>query len=131
MLKNRVPLRESNDIVIARQACREIARELGFGTADQTRLATAVSEIGRNIIQYADEGVCAITDESNRQESKIRIVIEYHGPVIGDLNKTIREDLTTNSKPADGLRSAKRLVHCFEAESEPGKTTITLTMKKR
>ena len=131
MLKNRVPLRESNDIVIARQACREIARELGFGTADQTRLAAAVSEIGRNIIQYEDEGVCAITDESNRQESRIRIVIEYHGSGIDDLNKTIRGDLTTSRKPADGLRSAERLVHCFEAESEPGKTTITLTMKKR
>ena len=49
MLKNQVPLRESNDIVIARQACREIAHKLGFGSADQTRLATAVGGAGSPI----------------------------------------------------------------------------------
>lgn len=131
MLKNQVPLRESNDIVIARQACREIAHKLGFGSADQTRLATAVSEIARNIIQCAGDGVCVIADESNREESKIRIVVEYHGPGMDDLNEAIKGNLPTTSRWAAGLQSARRLVHYLEVKSKPGNATITLTMRKR
>ena len=62
MTKIRIKIKVEKDIVAARQAGRKMARTLSFGSADQTRLATAISELTRNVIQYAGTGVCTITD---------------------------------------------------------------------
>jgi len=67
MNKKRVVLKEQTDIVAARQAGREMARQLGFGSANQTRLATAISELVRNALQYAGEGVCLIHNADQGQ----------------------------------------------------------------
>jgi len=131
MKKKTVHLKESNDIVAARQACREMARELGFGSADQTRLATAVSELTRNVIQYAGNGICVITEESNHEGNKIRVVVEDNGPGIADLDKAIEPGFSTSSGLGAGLPGAKRLVHFFELKTKPGHTVITLIMKRK
>ena len=57
-----IDINDTNDIVMARQVGRNLASELGFGTADQTRLATAISELARNVCQHAQSGVCRIRD---------------------------------------------------------------------
>jgi len=131
MHKKAVPLKQSNDIVVARRVCREIARSLGFGSADQTRLATAVSELTRNVIQYAGEGTCIITDESNQQENRIRVVVEDHGPGIDNLDKALEPGFSTNGGLGAGLPGAKRLVQVFQVKSKPGHTKITLLMKRK
>jgi len=131
MKSRKVRLRASRDIVPARHACREMAQELGFGSADQTRLATAVSEIARNAIQYGGGGVCTIRDESDGEESRIRVVIEDNGPGIPDIEQAMEHGFTTGGGLGAGLSSAKRLVQSFDIESEPGHTVVTIVMKRK
>ncbi|MCD6118763.1 hypothetical protein J7K50_02885 [bacterium] len=94
MTHKQVELKQSIDIVAARQASREMVRELDLGKADQTRLATAVSELARNVIQYAGEGVCVVTDESDNKTDVIRVVVEDHGPGIADVDKALESGFT-------------------------------------
>ena len=125
-----VALREEFDIVTARGAGREMARQLGFGSADQTRLATAISELTRNVIQYAGGGVCLIRDESDARRSRIEVVVEDHGPGIPDLEKAMEYGFSTGGGLGAGLPGAKRLAHEFEIESEPGRTRVTIGMNR-
>jgi len=131
MNSKRVQLKESSDIVVARGVCREMARLLGFGSADQTRLATAVSEVARNIIQYAGEGVCVVTDESDEEAAVIHVPVEDHGPGIADMDRALEPGFTTSGGLGGGLPGAKRLVHEFELDSQPGLTVVQLKMRKR
>ena len=128
MTHKQVELKQSSDIVAARQACREMARELGFGSADQTRLATAVSELARNVIQYAGEGVCVVTSEPYNETAVICVVVEDHGPGIADVDKALEPGFTTSGGLGAGLPGAKRLVHDFELKSRPGHTIVQLKM---
>ena len=125
-----VALKEEFDIVTARGAGREMARQLGFGSADQTRLATAISELARNALQYAREGMCLISDESDARRSRIEVVVEDHGPGIPDLEKAMEYGFSTGGGLGAGLPGAKRLVHEFELESEPGRTRVTIGMNR-
>ncbi len=127
----RLQLKQSSDIVIARQVCREMARDLGFGSADQTRLATAVSEVTRNVIQYAGAGVCVVNNESNNESAVICAVVEDHGPGIADVDKALEPGFTTGSGLGAGLPAAKQLVHAFEIHSEPGHTIVSLKMVRK
>ncbi len=126
-----VNLKKSDDIVASRQACREMARGLGFGSADQTRLATAVSEIARNVILYAIEGVSIISDESDDETAVIRVVIEDHGPGIADVEKALGQGFTTSGGLGAGLPGARRLVHEFTIDSKPRHTVVQLKMMRK
>ena len=127
----RVEITVESDIVAARQAGREMARTLGFGSADQTRLATAISELVRNVIRYAGEGLCLISDQSNDRESKIKVVVEDHGPGIPDVEAAMTDGFSTGGGLGAGLPGAKRLVHEFSIESRPGFTRVSLVMRRR
>ncbi|MFN7973058.1 MAG: anti-sigma regulatory factor [Acidobacteriota bacterium] len=131
MRGGRTDIRNETDIVRARQAGRDLARELGFGTADQTRLATAISELARNIIHYAGEGWCVVTEVSAADTVGIRVVVEDEGPGIADLSKAMTMGYTTGKGLGAGLPGAKRLVHTFEIESQPGHTRIVLGISRR
>ena len=132
MPHRQVELKRSSDIVAARQACRDMARALGFGSADQTRLATAVSELARNVIQYAGEGVCVVTDDSDNEAAVICVVVEDHGPGIADIDKALEQGFTTSGGLGAGLPGARRLVDGFAISSEPGHTTVQLkTVRKK
>ncbi len=126
-----VELKLSGHIVAARQAARELARELGFGSADQTRLATAVSELARNAIEYAEEGVCIVTDVSDDETAIIRVVVEDHGPGIVDIDKAMQNGYTTSGGLGAGLPGSRRLAHEFSISSEPGHTVVQLIMKRK
>ncbi|OPX22861.1 MAG: anti-sigma regulatory factor [Planctomycetales bacterium 4484_123] len=127
----RVQIRQQADVVAARQAGREAAKELGFGLADQTRLATAISELARNVVQYAGAGQCTISDESDDQFIRIRVVVEDHGPGIPDVERALRDGFSTGNGLGAGLPGTKRLVHEFDIESKPGHTRVTVGMRKR
>jgi len=131
MRNRRVNLKQSSDIVAARQAARETARELGFGSADQTRLATAVSEVARNALQYADEGVCYFADESDTEVAVIRVSVEDHGPGIADVTKALEFGFTTSNGLGMGLPGAKQLVHELTLYSTPGHTVVQLKMIRK
>ncbi len=131
MQKKTIRLEGSADIIAARQCCREVARQLGFGSADQTRLATAVSEIARNAIQHAGGGVCVVTSQSNQRQKTICVTVEDHGPGIEDIDKALEPGFSTAGGLGTGLPGAKRLVHNLTVRSKPGHTVVTMVMKCR
>ncbi|MEE9199244.1 MAG: anti-sigma regulatory factor [Dehalococcoidia bacterium] len=120
-------LKHESDVVMARLAGRDTARRLGFGSADQTRLATAISELGRSIVQNKGSGVCLIRDKSSKDVIRVQVVVEGHGPGIPDIDQA----LTEGRDPGAGLPAAKRLMQEFNIESEPGHTKITIAMARR
>lgn len=126
-----VEINAQTDIVVARQAGREMIRDLGFGLADQTRLATAISELVRNVLQYAGKGVCVLTDQSDRQTLKLRVEVEDHGPGIADIEQALTDGFSTGNSLGAGLPGAKRLVHEFNIESQPGHTKVVLVISKQ
>ena len=128
MTERRVEIKAESDIVAARQAGREMARELGFGSANQTRLATAISELTRNVIQYAGEGNCIITDESDENEIRVQAVVEDHGPGIHDVEKAMEDGFSTRTGLGAGLPGTKRLVKDFAIESNTAYTRITISV---
>ena len=131
MNNTQLELRAESDIVLARQAGRELAREVGFGSADQTRLATAISELARNVIQYAGGGTCLIADESNQHLTRIRVVVEDAGPGIADLEQAMTHGFTTGGGLGAGLPGARRLVQEFDIESSPGHTRVTIAITRQ
>lgn len=116
------------DVVAARSAGRELAKALGFSTADQTRLATAISELTRNILRYAGEGACEINSEAGPNRTKITVVVEDHGPGIADIDAAMKDGFTTGGGLGAGLPGTRRLVHEFEIVSRPGHTRIVIGM---
>ncbi len=124
-----VELKNEVDIIIARNKARQIAQSLKFSLTDQTKLATAVSEIARNVIKYAGEGTCKIMYEQNRTNTEIKIFIEDEGKGIKDIELAMKEGYTTGGGLGMGLPAAKKLVHQFSIDSTPSKTTVFLGMK--
>ncbi len=131
MSETSVEINVEGDIVVARSAGRELAREIGFGSADQTRLATAISELTRNVIQYAGSGVCTVIDESADETAGIRVTVEDHGPGIPDVEQAMADGFSTGGGLGAGLPGTRRLVHEFHVESEPGHTKVTIAMARR
>lgn len=126
-----IPVKDQTDVVAARQAGRNMARDADFGTADQTRFATAISELARNALIYAGEGTCSIHDVSDRDWMKIRAVVEDQGPGIPDLEKALTDGYSTGGSLGAGLPGSKRLVQQFDIESEPGRTVVTIEISRR
>lgn len=118
------------DIVRARQAGRELAKGLGFGAADQTRLATAISELARNVLKYAGSGVCELTARSQQTANSIQVVVTDQGPGIADLEAALGDGFTTGGGLGMGLPGTKRLVDDFEIHSRPGDTRVAITMTR-
>ena len=125
-----IEIRDQGSVVAARQAVREMAAQLGFGSADQTRLATAVSELTRNVIQYAGTGVCIIDDESDVESLRIKVLVEDDGPGIPDIDEAMADGFSTGGGLGVGLPGARRLLDEFDIESRPGHTRITIAMNR-
>jgi serine/threonine-protein kinase RsbT len=126
----RVPINADPDLVAARQAGRDVARELGFSTTDQTLIATAISEIARNIVQHALNGEVVVTPVVEPERKGVVIVARDAGPGIPDLEMALREGYSTTTTGLGlGLPGARRLMEEFHVTSELGKGT-TVVMKK-
>lgn len=131
MMAERLPLRSSEDIVLARQRVRARAVELGFGLVDQTKIVTAASELARNTIVYGGGGSAGIQVVDQAGRRGLRLVFEDSGPGIPDIDKALQDGFTTGSGLGLGLGGAKRLSNEFEIISRPGEgTRITITRWK-
>jgi serine/threonine-protein kinase RsbT len=125
----RVPIRHETDIVSARQKGRELAAAGGFSQTEQTLIATAISEVARNIVVYAREGEIILTPLEGRGRRGIMVVARDDGPGIQDLELAMRAGYSTTRSLGLGLPGAKRLMDEFDLASTPGQGT-TVTMKK-
>jgi len=123
-----IDINTEDDIVLARGTGRDMARELGFGIANQTRLATSISELTRNVIRYAGTGVCRILDESTLDTARVRVIVEDNGPGIPDLDQAMQDGFTTGGGMGAGLPGTRRLVAEMDIDSRPGLTKITIVV---
>ncbi|SEN82145.1 serine/threonine-protein kinase RsbT [Amphibacillus marinus] len=124
-----VNINKELDIVGARQLGRTRAKELGFGTVDQARIATAISELARNIYLYAGKGkVCfEVIDQLDKQG--LKVVASDEGPGIRDISQVMQDGYSTSGGLGAGLPGVKRLMDHFEIHSEWGKGTEIQAIK--
>jgi serine/threonine-protein kinase RsbT len=127
--QQRVAIQREADIVLARQAGRQLAAELGFSTTEQTLIATAISEVARNIVVYAVQGeiVLTRTDEGGRVGIQVEAIDA--GPGIDNKDLALRDGYSTKNSLGLGLPGARRLMDDFTLESEVGRGTH-VTMRK-
>ena len=122
-----VPISSDPDIVAARQAARELAADAGVTTTDLTMLATAVSEVARNIVRFAGSGEVTI-ELVARPRAGIRVVARDTGPGIPDVDEALRDGFSTYNGLGLGLPGARRLMEVFAVVSVRGRgTTVTMT----
>ncbi|MEF2098248.1 anti-sigma regulatory factor [Bacillus sp. CFBP9009] len=117
------------DIVAARQLGRNVAKELGFGTVDQARITTAISELARNIYLYAGQGSVSIKKLNINGKSGLKIIAEDQGPGIEDIRRVMEDGYTTSGGLGAGLPGAKRLMDDFDIDSIPGEGTKIIATK--
>jgi anti-sigma regulatory factor (Ser/Thr protein kinase) len=124
----RVVVRSDADTVVARQAGRDAALELGFSRTDATFIATAISEIARNITVHAGEGEVIICEVRLESRIGLRVVARDAGPGIQDVDAVMRQDYTSEAGLGMGIWGAIRLMDEVDVASEPGRgTTVTMT----
>ncbi len=124
-----IPIQSDLDIVTARSAARDIAKSLGFGPIDQARIATAVSELARNIFLYAESGQVTTREVERSGRKGIEIEFKDKGPGISDVDQVMQDGYTTSRGMGMGLPGAKRLMDDFEIQSTVGVGT-TVTCRK-
>lgn len=124
-------IRSDLDIVIARTLARDTAKALGFGAIDQARIATAVSELARNIFLYAGNGNITVREIEKNGRIGIEIVCEDQGPGIPDIDLVLQDGYSTSRGMGMGLPGAKRLMDEFDIRSKEGEGTTILCRKWR
>lgn len=124
-----IPVSSENDIVTARQKGRELASSLGFSNTDLVLIATAISEVTRNIVEYAKNGELCLSIIKKGDRRGIVVIARDRGPGIPNIELAMQDGYSTGHSLGLGLPGAKRLMDEFEIVSEVGKGT-TVTMKK-
>src|SRR5258708_15301768 len=124
-----VSIRSDIDIVLARQQGRTMASNIGFAATDATLIATAISELARNIVMYAQKGEVMMRSVETTRSKGMLIVARDDGPGIRIIQDALRDGYSTSGGLGLGLPGVKRLMDEFSIESEPRRGTI-VTVKK-
>ena len=103
--------------------------EAGFSTGDATLIATAISELARNIVSYARKGEITLKIVSASVRQGILIVASDNGPGIPDIRQAMRDGFSTSGSLGLGLPGVRRLMDEFEITSQPGKGTMVAVKK--
>jgi RNA polymerase sigma factor (sigma-70 family) len=123
----RIPIQGDPDIVRARKAARDLASRIGFSRTDLTMIATAVSEIARNIVRFAGSGEVFI-ELLDSPRAGVRVVARDTGPGIPDVTRALADGFSTYQGLGLGLPGARRLMDEFSVISEVDRgTTVTMT----
>jgi serine/threonine-protein kinase RsbT len=124
-----VAINSDQDIVSARQQGRVMATDLGFSSGDATLIATAISELARNIVSYALRGEITLQGIQGSSRAGIQIIATDRGPGIPDIRQALRDGFSTSGSLGLGLPGVRRLMDEFEISSQPGRGT-RVTVKK-
>jgi serine/threonine-protein kinase RsbT len=122
-----IPIQTDIDIVTARQRGRQLAAEIGFSSTEQVLIATAISEIARNLINYAIQGQVSFNKVQQLEKQGFRVIAKDQGPGIVDTNQALQDGYSTSNRLGLGLPGAKRLMDDFEIVSTTQGTTVTMT----
>lgn len=119
------------DIVAARQSGRAMAAKLGFSATDQICIATAISELSRNIVEYAKTGEILLEPVrgNDNGQTGVQIVARDTGPGIPDISLAMKDGFSTSRSLGLGLPGTRRLMDEFDIVSTVGKGT-TVTIRK-
>ncbi|RPF57097.1 anti-sigma regulatory factor [Aquisalibacillus elongatus] len=123
-----VPIYKEWDIVGARQSGRNMAKDLGFSTVDQARIATAISELARNIYLYAGQGEVSFEEVQGDTPVGLKIIAKDNGPGIDQISKVLEDGYSTSGGLGAGLPGVKRLMDDFDIVSNENGTTVTVVM---
>lgn len=124
----RVPVASDNDLVTARREGRATAERVGFSKCDATLVATAISELARNIVTYASSGEILIGVARTEKRRGIVVIARDGGPGIVDIDLALREGYSTSGGLGLGLPGVRRIMDEFRIESANGRgTTVTVT----
>jgi len=127
----RVAINSDQDIVLARQKGRARAIELGFSSGDATLIATAISELARNIVAYARKGRITLNVVNGLNRHGISVTASDDGPGIPDIRQALRDGFSTSGSLGLGLPGVRRLMDEFEITSQPGRGTTVVVKKWR
>ncbi len=125
----RVAINSDQDIVVARQRGRALATDIGFSATDSTLIATAISELARNIVSYARKGEITLKTIHGSSRHGILVVASDDGPGIPDVLQAMRDGFSTSGSLGLGLPGVRRLMDEFQIASQPGRGT-TVAVKK-
>lgn len=123
-----VPIRSDADVLLARQRARALVEPLRLSSGELTLVATAISEIARNILTYAGSGTVTLRLVQRGKTRGLTVVARDSGPGIADLDRAMEDGFSTSGGLGLGLPGSKRLMDEFDVVSAPGKgTTVTMT----
>ncbi len=125
----RVAIDADADLVKARAEGRAMAEQLGFPRPDPTLVATAISEVARNIVVHAGRGEIVLRPLNEPHRYGLLVIARDEGTGIRDLEAALRDDYSGRGGLGLGLPGARRLMDEFEVESSPDTGTI-VTMRK-
>ncbi|MEZ0349821.1 anti-sigma regulatory factor [Mycobacterium sp. pR1184] len=119
-----VAINNPDDIVAARKAGHQLALELGFSLTDVTMIATAISEIARNITSYAGRGAVRVWVAQRDGRQALVVRAEDDGPGIADIERAMEDGYSTGRGLGMGLPGSRRLMDRLIVESALGKGTV-------
>jgi serine/threonine-protein kinase RsbT len=127
-----VPIRADVDVLLARQQARRLSSGLRFTGGELTLIATAISEVARNIVAYAGTGEIVLQIVQRGQQRGLLVTARDKGPGIPDIEQAMQDGYSTSRGLGLGLPGSKRLMDDFRIVSEVGKgTEITMTKWER
>jgi serine/threonine-protein kinase RsbT len=124
-----IAIRADVDIITARQRGRDLGVELGFPKTDLALIATAISELARNILTYAGEGEIEVSVEEAEGRRGLLILARDQGPGIADIGLALQDGYSTSRSLGIGLPGVRRLMDEFALTSEPGSGTVVRATK--
>src|SRR5262245_5834040 len=119
----RVTIHSAADIVVARQKGRALAMAMGFDGSDLTLIATAISEVARNIVDHAERGEIVLEAIQQNGRRGVQIMARDEGPGILDVHQAMQYGYSTRNGLGVGLPGAKWLMDEFDIETRVGKGT--------
>ena len=121
----RLPVARIQDVLLSRMIVREEAARLGFGPQAQTQIATAVSEIVRNVVQHAGRaGQLRVLKTTGSGRLGLKIAVEDGGSGIADIDRAL-----AGTSPGAGIPGSRKLMDEFAIRSSAG-TGTAVTMVK-
>lgn len=124
----RIAISTEVDVMLARQKGRALAAGLRFSAVDLALIATAISELARNVISYAERGDIVIRQIDRDGKSGIEVIVHDRGPGIDNVDQAVQDGYSTSGGLGLGLPGVRRLMDEFEIVSQRGGgTTVTVT----
>ncbi len=127
--ETRVPIRTDFDIITAREKGRALALQIGLSPTESTLVATAISELARNIVRYARSGEITMGVVKEGDRKGLMLEARDQGPGVPDVEKALQAGYSTSGGLGLGLPGVRRLMDDFHISSRAGRGTVVRVRK--